>query len=243
MEELRKFFRPELLNRFDEVVIFRPLSKENMDKIVELQIKGLEKLLLEQNIRLATTPDAKTYLSEIGFDPIYGARPLRRTIQRLVENQVSSLLIKGDVVSGDTINMNFDGRELTFKVEKMKEQKTEAQIDKNENKENQLPVTTNNQPKIVTYLCTSCSFRFQSESKGPTPTNCPMCHGINFKEVKETPTPDINESNKATVTPAPSEPNSLDSYFTPNDNKPVTPQAPTEVSSTGKSLDTSATTV
>lgn len=154
MEEIRKFFRPELLNRFDEVVIFRPLTRDHMSKIIELQAKGLEKLLIEQNIRLTMTPVAKSYLAETGFDPVFGARPLRRTIQRLVENQISSLLIKGEAVSGDTVTVDFAGGELSFKVTnglpvgtrlgiELKEQKLNGNI---KAAESTVPVTAESKP-------------------------------------------------------------------------------------------------
>lgn len=125
MEELRKFFRPELLNRFDEVVIFKPLTREHMRKIVDLQLINLGKLLTEQNIGIKVTDSAKDFLAKTGFDPIFGARPLRRTLQRLVENQISSMLIEGKAQAADTIGIDFDGEKLEFKVEKFEKKKIE----------------------------------------------------------------------------------------------------------------------
>ena len=119
MEELRKFFRPELLNRFDEVVVFRPLTKNHMLEIVGLQFSLLKKMLEEQDIALTVTPYAQAFLTEIGFDPVFGARPLRRTIQREIENPISSYLIKGDLTAGDTFEIDYDGRELIFNIKKM----------------------------------------------------------------------------------------------------------------------------
>ncbi len=121
MEELRKFFKPELLNRFDEITVFKPLTEEHMGKIVDLQIQGIAKLLLEQNIAIQMTDPAKAFIAKIGFDPLFGARPLRRAIQRLIENPISSLLIKGELISGGTmaVDLNPQTNELTFTVKKL----------------------------------------------------------------------------------------------------------------------------
>lgn len=108
LEELRKFFRPELLNRFDEVIVFKPLTAEHMLAIVDLQFKALNKSLEEQNLGLEITDAAKEELTVVGFDPLYGARPLRRTIQRLIENPISTMMIQGSVKDGDTIAIDFD---------------------------------------------------------------------------------------------------------------------------------------
>lgn len=123
MEEMRKFFRPELLNRFDEIVVFRPLTAEHMRKIVDLQLKNLGKLLVEQNIGIKVTDAAKDFLAKAGFDLVFGARPLRRTIQRMVENQISSMLLTGKVTAADTISIDFDGEKLVFNVEKFEKRK------------------------------------------------------------------------------------------------------------------------
>ena len=108
LEELRKFFKPELLNRFDEVIVFRPLTAQHMLAIVELQIESLRQILEEQELAIEISDAVKEELTVVGFDPIYGARPLRRTIQRLVENPISTMLIKGDIKEGDTIVIDFD---------------------------------------------------------------------------------------------------------------------------------------
>lgn len=118
LEELRKFFRPELLNRFDEVIIFRPLSYEHMIQIVDLQLTGLTKLLEDQHFGFEATPAAKEKLAQLGYDPIYGARPLRRTIQRYIENPISTLIIKGEVQNGDTIILDLKEDEFDFTIKK-----------------------------------------------------------------------------------------------------------------------------
>ncbi|MCJ7739825.1 AAA family ATPase [Candidatus Microgenomates bacterium] len=127
MEELRKFFRPELLNRFDEIVVFQPLTRKHLSAIVDIQMKSLTKMLNEQGIGAKISETAREFIGETGYDPVFGARPLRRTIQRLLENPISSLLIKGEVKEGDTVLVDFDGKELTFKVEKLEKKKPEEQ--------------------------------------------------------------------------------------------------------------------
>lgn len=124
-----KFFRPELLNRFDEIVVFQPLSRKHLSAIVDIQMKSLTKMLNEQGIGAKISETAREFIGETGYDPVFGARPLRRTIQRLVENPISSLLIKGEAKEGDTVLVDFDGKELTFKVEKLEKKKPEEQTD------------------------------------------------------------------------------------------------------------------
>lgn len=137
LEELRKFFRPELLNRFDEVIVFKPLSRENMVKIVDLQIAGLSKLLEDQGYGLMVSPEAKAQLAKVGYDPIYGARPLRRTIQRLIENQISTMIIKGEVKQGASIEVSLQGEEFTFKTNQTTQQNTTSEKKEEENKPGQ----------------------------------------------------------------------------------------------------------
>ncbi len=114
--ELRKFFRPELLNRFDDVVIFKPLRKEDMAYITKLGIEKTRKLLKDQNLDLTISEKALVQLSEEGYDPVYGARPLRRLIQTVVENPIALLIIGKTFVSGDTILIDYDQAkgEFTF---------------------------------------------------------------------------------------------------------------------------------
>ena len=118
LEELRKFFKPEILNRYDEIIVFKPLKAEHMVKIVDLQLKSVAKLLEEQNIGLTWTKTAGQQLAILGYDPMYGARPLRRTIQRMIENPISSHLIKGEIKTGDMIALDFDGNDFVFEVKK-----------------------------------------------------------------------------------------------------------------------------
>ena len=112
--ELRKFFKPELLNRFDGVVIFEPLSQKNMNEVASLGIKATQKLLNQQGIDIAVTQEALAQLAKEGYDPIYGARPLRRLIQGAIENPIAILIINKTFVSGDKILINFDQTKQEF---------------------------------------------------------------------------------------------------------------------------------
>lgn len=116
MDELRKFFRPELLNRFDELVVFKPLAQKDMIGIAELNIKKTEKLLKDQGYGLQITKEALDELAKEGYDPLYGARPLRRLIQTAIENPISLALIGKKFIVGDTILISFDKakNEFTF---------------------------------------------------------------------------------------------------------------------------------
>lgn len=106
--ELRGHLRPELLNRIDEVIVFHALNRTEIGHIVELLLAGTEKKLADRGMRLQVTDAAKTVLAEQGFDPMYGARPLKRTIQRLVENPISSGILRKEFKDGDTIVMDVD---------------------------------------------------------------------------------------------------------------------------------------
>ncbi|MEK7605196.1 MAG: ATP-dependent Clp protease ATP-binding subunit [Patescibacteria group bacterium] len=116
--ELRKFFRPELLNRFDDVVIFKPLRKADMSKIAKLGIAKTAKLLEEQGYHVQTTDGALAELAKEGYDPVYGARPLRRLIQTAIENQIAMLLIAKQFVPGDTIVIDYDAAKGAFAFSK-----------------------------------------------------------------------------------------------------------------------------
>ena len=106
--ELVKFFRPELLNRFDDVIIFDPLAQKHMLEIAKLQIKKTAKLLLEQQIALRMEIKALDQLAKEGYDPMYGARPLRRLVQSAIENPIATMLIQKQFIAGDTIIVDYD---------------------------------------------------------------------------------------------------------------------------------------
>lgn len=112
--ELRKFFKPELLNRFDEVVIFESLSQKNMHSVAQLGINSTQKLLNQQGIDVDVTQEALAQLAKEGFDPIYGARPLRRLIQSAIENPIAILIINKTFIAGDKILVNYDGQKEEF---------------------------------------------------------------------------------------------------------------------------------
>jgi ATP-dependent Clp protease ATP-binding subunit ClpB len=113
-DALRDVFRPEFLNRIDEVIEFRPLSKDQIAEIVELQLAKLRERLAERRIELELTDAAKEALAEAGWDPAYGARPLKRAIQRLVENPLALRLLEGDFADGDTIRVDAEDGEIRF---------------------------------------------------------------------------------------------------------------------------------
>jgi ATP-dependent Clp protease ATP-binding subunit ClpC len=106
--ELKGHIRPELLNRIDEVIVFHALNRQQIGRIVDLMLKRTEKALGDRGLKLEVTPAAKEVLAEQGFDPLYGARPLRRTIQRMVENPISSAILRGEFREGDTIVVDVD---------------------------------------------------------------------------------------------------------------------------------------
>ncbi|HEY5694561.1 MAG TPA: AAA family ATPase [Gaiellaceae bacterium] len=113
-DALREVFRPEFLNRIDEVIEFQPLSKEQIADIVELQLARLRERLAERRIELELTDAAKEALAEAGWDPAYGARPLKRAIQRLVENPLALRLLEGDFADGDTVRVDAEEGEIRF---------------------------------------------------------------------------------------------------------------------------------
>jgi ATP-dependent Clp protease ATP-binding subunit ClpB len=113
-EDMREIFRPEFLNRIDEIVEFRPLTKEQIGEIVELQLRRVEARLAERGLRLELTEAAKETLAEAGWDPTYGARPLKRAIQRLLENPLALRLLEGEFGEGDTVRADASDGELVF---------------------------------------------------------------------------------------------------------------------------------
>jgi ATP-dependent Clp protease ATP-binding subunit ClpB len=113
-DELRARFRPEFLNRIDEIVQFQELTREQIAEIVEHQLERVRERLAERSIGLELTDAAKEALVDAGWDPAYGARPLKRAIQRLVENPLALRLLEGDFGDGDTIRVDAHDGELVF---------------------------------------------------------------------------------------------------------------------------------
>jgi len=116
MELLRQGFKPEFLNRVDDIIIFRPLSHEDIEKIVDIQIKRVERLLADRKLTIDVTPAAKNLLVAEGYDPVYGARPLKRAIQRLLQNPLAVAVLEGQYAEGDRVRVDRakDGNSLTF---------------------------------------------------------------------------------------------------------------------------------
>ncbi|MFM6136180.1 MAG: ATP-dependent chaperone ClpB, partial [Sphaerospermopsis kisseleviana] len=111
---LRSHFRPEFLNRVDDLILFHTLSRSEMRHIIRIQLKRVEKLLKEQKISFEISQAACDYLVEAGYDPVYGARPLKRSIQREVENPLATKLLENTFISGDTIFIDKGENGLTF---------------------------------------------------------------------------------------------------------------------------------
>ena len=115
MAAMRDSFRPEFLNRIDEIIIFHALLKEQLRYIVQIQVKGLEQRLGEQKLALKISDAGLDYLAELGYDPVYGARPLKRAISRYLETAIAKSILRGDYQPGDTIFVDVDDERLTFK--------------------------------------------------------------------------------------------------------------------------------
>lgn len=161
MVELLKFFKPELVNRFDEVTVFEPLNFQHMTQIVKLQMKGVGKLLEDQEIGFYFGDDVIEEIVQAGFDPLYGARPLKRAIQKLIENPISNLIIEAKVKMGDVIRVAVDKDNLVFNIEK----------------------TQMVESKKVDVHCDKCSNDFQTEKIKNSTMFCPKClaKGTNLK--------------------------------------------------------------
>jgi ATP-dependent Clp protease ATP-binding subunit ClpB len=108
LEELRHAFRPEFLNRVDEIIVFHALAEDQLKRIVEIQVDRLRARLAERHIRIELTDSARTYLVRIGYDPVYGARPLKRAIQKYIETPLGRLMLKGEIRDGQTVLVDFD---------------------------------------------------------------------------------------------------------------------------------------
>ena len=116
-DETKKYFRPEFLNRIDDIVVFSPLTENQIEGIIELSMKDIERRLEERNINLRLTPEARTFIGHEAYDPAYGARPVKRYLQRSVETQLAGEIIKGNIVDGDKVVLDTDGEKLTFRTE------------------------------------------------------------------------------------------------------------------------------
>jgi ATP-dependent Clp protease ATP-binding subunit ClpB len=112
---LRAHFKPEFLNRVDDIIVFHPLGEAEITHIVDLQLGRMEKLLAEKKLTLEVTPAAKALLARDGYDPAYGARPLKRTIQRLIQDPLALHLLNGDFAEGDTVVVDAKRGQIGFR--------------------------------------------------------------------------------------------------------------------------------
>jgi len=117
MEILKKSVRPEFLNRIDEIIMFTPLNREDVHRIVELQFNGIAKMLEENNIHLTSTPEAIDWLAQLGYDPQFGARPVKRVMQRRVLNELSKQILAGKVQKDANIVLDVFNNDFVFRNE------------------------------------------------------------------------------------------------------------------------------
>lgn len=115
MEIVGQHFRPEFINRVDDIVVFHPLSKDDIQKIAALQIKSLARRLIPREIILEVDQGALIYIGNVGYDPVYGARPLKRAIQDELENPLAKALLSGQFSNGDTIGASYNNDKISFK--------------------------------------------------------------------------------------------------------------------------------
>jgi ATP-dependent Clp protease ATP-binding subunit ClpB len=135
LEELKYHFRPEFLNRVDEVIVFKPLTMRELLQIVDLMINKVNERLKERNMKIEITEEAKKELARRGYDPAFGARPLRRTIQRYIETPLADYILEGKFKEGDTIFVDYDSEKGEFVFKKAEEQ-TEKESKENQNNQN-----------------------------------------------------------------------------------------------------------
>jgi ATP-dependent Clp protease ATP-binding subunit ClpB len=121
LDALRHHFRPEFLNRVDEIIVFHSLTVEDLKKIVDIQLEHLKRRLSERRITLELSDEAKAHIANVGYDPVYGARPLKRTIQREIETPLSRLILKGDVKDNTIVQIGLAGDRISFSTGQAKE--------------------------------------------------------------------------------------------------------------------------
>jgi ATP-dependent Clp protease ATP-binding subunit ClpB len=117
MEIVRSHFRPEFLNRLDEIILFHRLGQEHMGPIVEIQVGRVQKLLRDRKITLDLTPAAERWLGRVGYDPVYGARPLKRAVQRYLQDPLAEKLLQGEIPDGSTVRIDEGDGALDISVE------------------------------------------------------------------------------------------------------------------------------
>jgi ATP-dependent Clp protease ATP-binding subunit ClpB len=115
MGVVQSHFRPEFINRLDDIVVFHPLDKAQIRQIAKIQLAGLDKRLAERGLKLSLSDDALALLGNVGFDPVYGARPLKRAIQQQLENPLAQRILSGEFNSGETIVVDAESGHLVFR--------------------------------------------------------------------------------------------------------------------------------
>src|SRR5919112_5843263 len=119
---MRRAFRPEFLNRVDEIIVFHALTEEHLKQIVDIQLGSLRKRLEDRHITLELTDSARAHIVRVGYEPSYGARPLKRAIQRELENELAKRLLRGEVRDGQHVRVDYNGDGLTFETRPVTEQ-------------------------------------------------------------------------------------------------------------------------
>jgi ATP-dependent Clp protease ATP-binding subunit ClpB len=127
-QELHRVFRPEFLNRVDDTIVFGALSKGDLAAIVDLQVARLNRTLADRGLTVSVTEDGRQRLAEAGYDPAYGARPLRRAIQRLVQDPLALKLLQGEIASGDRVEIDAEGDSVVLRRSTAPERQTAAEI-------------------------------------------------------------------------------------------------------------------
>jgi ATP-dependent Clp protease ATP-binding subunit ClpB len=115
-EELKRNFKPEFLNRLDDMVIFNPLDLDAITSIVDILFKDIQAKLIERDIEVTLTDSAKAYIAEAGFDPVYGARPLKRALHEVVEDRLAELILEDKVVEGSKVIFDVQGEDIDVKI-------------------------------------------------------------------------------------------------------------------------------
>ena len=117
MDQVRGYFRPEFINRLDEIIFFKPLGRDTVRSIIELLLDNLNKRLSDKEISVELTDDAVSYLIRTGYDPLYGARPLRRLLEKSVETLAARIILSGNIKTGDKIIVSTENDQLVGKVQ------------------------------------------------------------------------------------------------------------------------------
>lgn len=128
LEELKKSFRPEFLNRVDETIVFHSLDKADLHKIVAMMIKDVVKRLLDLGVRVSVTPAAIEVVAKAGFDPEYGARPIRRAIQKEIEDRLSEAMLSGDIKLGDSVHIGANKGVIRVKIKESEDTKQKEPV-------------------------------------------------------------------------------------------------------------------